>query len=1072
MFDKKPLSVINRLLLALLAFVVIISILLTLFITSPSFLKAAAVYAGRLTGMRIDIGSVSIPDMHRIVIENLNVEKKEDRFSLAVPHAEVEFTLYGLLRKNIEGIIVRDPKLSITIKKESKGPTSLPFTFNALSLSGADVTIYYEDSEPLHISPVNLTLIRQPDGKYGDLRGNAFISGLDATAALDSEIEMKTFDFKKIHADVSPIDLGAASAKYPLSLMKLKQLKGTCTFKVAMEREVTGKEKSMSWHAEAALDGLAVHKGPAGVELREKPLKLSGKGRYITESDLVSIDSFAADLADMNILKLQGTIEQMRSDAPDLSINAKVAVPIKMIKAILHSPIPVWLSEADSDGTVSGDIAVSGNYASPQISGNATVQGRIFSLGNTILRSFSVILPFEYTEGSMLIKKAFIRAGNISNESTGVKNGIGFRADGLKLDIASLSYKNSLFLAEDIHLHAGSTVLLRDGKEYFAEKDILITGDMDGDINRDLFNVKNVLISAGFFKGLAASADISTGEPFKINASLAYNFADLKEVSRAFPHNIFTEKGYAISGKGALKMTGSLFIPENSASTISGSAGLEITDAGFSSSDGSLVCEGIRMRASSKFESSLPDGPVAFSADAEAGGFELLAGKFYGSFKERPLAFSASGTYNAKSDTLRINNSKAGLQGIGEIVMSGLISDISKAPYFDASVHVGDISNSETYDFFVRETFQEQFPILSDLDISGSSSLDLDFKGSKENFTAVGNLQVEDMSISAGTKDSYISGVQVSLPVDIAYPEPLHKEEAKKIGIMTIKDMFWSALKLNDIRLSPSLWQNDIILKEDVRIPLYGGEVVLKDISYGSIFADEKKMLLSVDIKDLDLEKASVALKLPKFRGSLSGSIPRARFQNNTLFTEGEMEIELFGGKMRLNDLSADNVFSPAPSLKAGIKFDDIDLGRLTAVFDFGHISGVMRGEISELVIVNGQAEHFRASVETYKKKGVEQKISVEALKKISILGTGTSTSILDRGIYQLFKEYGYEKIGFSAYLKNDNLLLVGIGEGGDRKYLVKGSFLPPKVNVINYNQNISFKEMSSRLKRITAGDK
>jgi hypothetical protein len=110
--------------------------------------------------------------------------------------------------------------------------------------------------------------------------------------------------------------------------------------------------------------------------------------------------------------------------------------------------------------------------------------------------------------------------------------------------------------------------------------------------------------------------------------------------------------------------------------------------------------------------------------------------------------------------------------------------------------------------------------------------------------------------------------------------------------------------------------------------------------------------------------------------------------------------------------------------------------------------------------------------METYKKKGVEQKISVDALKKISILGTGSSTSILDRGIYQFFKEYRYDKLGFKAFLKNDNLLLLGIENEGNKEYLVKGGLLPPKVDVISYTQNISFQEMVSRLQRIRLTEK
>ncbi|MBI4826471.1 MAG: hypothetical protein HY807_08625 [Nitrospirae bacterium] len=1027
MFYKKPLSGRNKFLLALLAAAVIISIVLTIFVTSPAFLKTIAVYAGRFTGMRVEIGSISIPERNRLVIERLSIENDKDRFRLSVPYAEINFTLEGLLKKNIEGLTLRDPEMAVTLKKEPRRRTSLPFTFNALSVSGADVTVNYEDSEPLHISPVTLTLIRQPDGKYGDLQGNAFISGLNTTVSLASEIDMKTFDFNKINIDVSPIDLKSASAKYPLSLLNLKQLQGACSLSMEMEREDKGSD--MVLQAEALLDNLSFSSETLGINLGGSPLKISANGKYRPSIDSAEIESASADLAGLSILKLYGTIGHISDGPPDMRITADMkSIPLRKIKSLLYAPGAAWLAKTDADGTLSADVTVSGSYTLPQLQGVLAVQGKTLSIENTTLQSFSIKFPFEYQDKLLLVNRALIQAG--------------------------------------------SAAVFRNGKEYFTESNILIKGDMEADINGHLFKAKNLLIDAGYLKGLSASADISTAEPVTINADLNYNSADLGEVSEISLHGFFKKNGYTLTGSGALKMTGKIIIPKNSASQISGAAVVEFANAGLSSADGSVICEGMRMNASARFESSLPDGPVSFTAEAEAGGFELLAGKFYGSFTDRPLALSASGTYTGQSDALRIIEAKTGLPGIGEIVLSGTISDISKSPYFDASVHAADISNSEAFDFFVRETFQEQIPVLARLKVSGRSSTSLNVKGTKESFTLNGDLRVEDMNISAGPKESYIRGVQISLPVNLSYPEPLHEGEVEKFGTILIKDLSWPALKLNDIVISPSLWQNDIVFRDDIKIRLFGGNVVLKNISYGSIFGKTQQLLLSIDIQDIDLEKAGTALALPKFSGSLSGSIPKARFSGNTLFTEGEMALELFGGRLRIHDLSADNVFSPAPSFKAGMKFSEIDLGKLTATFDFGHISGIMRGEISELVIVNGEAEHFRASLETYKKKGVRQKISVEALKKISILGTGTSTSILDRGIYQLFKEYGYEKIGFSAYLKNDNLQLFGIEDGGGRRYLVKGSLLPPKVNVINFNQNISFKEMVGRLKRITAAEK
>ncbi|HDK41548.1 MAG TPA: hypothetical protein ENG93_02685 [Nitrospirae bacterium] len=134
-----------------------------------------------------------------------------------------------------------------------------------------------------------------------------------------------------------------------------------------------------------------------------------------------------------------------------------------------------------------------------------------------------------------------------------------------------------------------------------------------------------------------------------------------------------------------------------------------------------------------------------------------------------------------------------------------------------------------------------------------------------------------------------------------------------------------------------------------------------------------------------------------------------------------------------------------------------------------------MQGYVRNLVIANSQAERFEALIETVRRKGVTQKISVEAINKISIMGTGSASAILSTGIYKLFEQYKYAKIGFKGKLKNDNFLLGGIVTEGNKEYIVKGGILPPKVNIISHTRNVSFQEMVKRLnsiKQIEKGEK
>jgi hypothetical protein len=343
----------------------------------------------------------------------------------------------------------------------------------------------------------------------------------------------------------------------------------------------------------------------------------------------------------------------------------------------------------------------------------------------------------------------------------------------------------------------------------------------------------------------------------------------------------------------------------------------------------------------------------------------------------------------------------------------------------------------------------------------------LSVKGTADRLNAHGEIKVVDMDVLDKSSDLYIQGVNISMPVDISYPEVSFSKDIGRFGSLSVQNISWGNLHFKDLDAFPAIWQNAIIFKEDIFMPIFGGSFRLKDINYNNIFSSKRNLLLSIQIDNIDLDKISSVLNIPRVSGSLSGFIPKVSFIENSLLTEGEIILELFGGEMRVSDLSINNVFSPIASLKSSIELKEIDLGKLTNTFKFGHISGIMQGYLKNLVITNGQAESFESSIETVKRKDVGQWISVEALKKISILGSGSSASILNSGIYEFFKKYRYKKIGFKGSLRNDNFLLLGFEAEGNKQYLVKGGLLPPKVDVINYTQNISFQEMLKRLKRI-----
>lgn len=534
---------------------------------------------------------------------------------------------------------------------------------------------------------------------------------------------------------------------------------------------------------------------------------------------------------------------------------------------------------------------------------------------------------------------------------------------------------------------------------------------------------------------------------------------------------ILKEAEYTIHGKGTVHSTISLTVPEDEEVLISGTSQIDLEQGGFSSPDGTKIGEGIELNISNQFKFPLSLNWIEYLSDAEATGFELLLGKFYGNFRNKRLEFSSRGIYSKINDSINIYDTGIGMNDTVSIRISGTVSRLSDSPAFDTYVEVADLSNRETFNFFIRETFQEQIPLLEHMDISGTSNLQLFARGTKEAFNISGEINVRDMNIAKEGEDKNVRGIQITLPVNLSYPEAGKTGMPGKYGNIKIADFSWSSLRFSDVNIYPALWQNGLILREDVNISVLGGTVSFMDVSFSDILSPDRTLRLAIDIQDIDLGKASVAFGLPEFGGRLTGNIPQAIFSENRLRTEGEIISEVFSGTVTLKGLSAENVFSPIPSLKTSIEFKDINLNELTRTFEFGNISGIIQGTVDNLVIVNGQAQSFRASVETVKRRGVSQQVSVKALRKISILGSGASASVLDRGIYQFFKKYRYDKIGFRALLHNDNLMLKGIDREGNKEYLVKGGLLPPKVDVVTYSQNISFSEIVKRLKRISQAE-
>lgn len=1053
---------------------IILSTSLVIFIKSPYFLNLIEYIAGRGIGGSVEIDSLTFENRHRLTGTGL-VIKGGNRivFDLTVPRLELTFRLRDLLRKHIGGIILTGPDLSITIlKKEAEKEISrLPFTLDKLSLTDGRINIHHEKSRSYQVSRVDLSLERDTRTGSTSLSAGALINDLNSEISIDAIIDMEKLSVENARVDVPVIDIEMLSGLPYFSFIKDSGLKGTASFKVDVTPPNTGTTDRTRINAALSVSGLSAYTEPLRADLGERLLNISLNGSQHRGNDSIDIDTLKVELPKIGPWTASGTLEKVSSGNPDINLTIKAAgADLKEIRAIVSGPSITWLNQIAVSGTAGADISVTGSLKAPEVKGVFTISGDNFKVRNILLDSFELSLPLHYREGALIIKDASAAVKNLSTIS-GRKEETGITARNFKLLIPRLEYKAPEIKSGAFQVTADKASVI-GGKEAHTEKGIILKGFFTGNTEDRRLRFDSLSLNTDFVKKASGSVSVSMAEPALVEAALDYEDIDIEKITRAFSIGFIQNRELSVRGQGKAHVEFRITFPEKNSPRVYGTFEAAFKNAGFSSADETVVGERIKADLSCRFEFPVSLDSIDFSVSSEAAGFELLAGRYYGDFSDRAVHFLAEGRYTKADDKLKIVSSKLGIAGIGDMLIKGSVTTPGSAASVDADIKVPDLSGKESFDFFIRETFHEQYPFLSRIRISGQASVDVNVRGSFKKFKARGDLHVSGMEIVDVNSGSSVTGMNISLPFDISFPEAEPARTIDRFGSLRIREIKWPPLQLSGFEAFPAVSSNTLVFQKDIRLPLYGGSVTLKNVSYRNILSPQRGLWFAADADGIDLAQVGKALDIPGFSGSVKGSIPSASFIENLLVTEGEIILELFDGTIRVSGFAADNIFSPIASVKLDIGLDSIDLSELTSAFEFGHISGIMKGEMRALVIVNGQAESFKGHLETYSKKGIPQRISVEALKKISILGTGSAASVLDQGIYRLFREYRYEQIGFRASLRNDNLLLLGMGDENESQYLVKGGLLPPKVDVITYNKHISFKELVSRLKRISQIDR
>jgi hypothetical protein len=442
---------------------------------------------------------------------------------------------------------------------------------------------------------------------------------------------------------------------------------------------------------------------------------------------------------------------------------------------------------------------------------------------------------------------------------------------------------------------------------------------------------------------------------------------------------------------------------------------------------------------------------------------EILWDRFYVDLRRHRLALRGRADRSATRLTLQRGTLSIGQ--IGSIAGSASYDFARQRERWRAELDLPGLA--AVYEVAVREPLQADYPVLSRLDVRGrvAGVIAQDrLRSGAQHIT--GFIDLVGVTATATDPRVDIVGLEAHLPLDLSDEDSASGDSER--GLIRIRDLGVGEAALGGVALPVRVERNRIALAEPVRIAMLGGSLELVELDATKLMRDEPQARLGLAMHDLDLAELSRAAGWPALTGRMEGAIPALSIDRHSLHSEGEIRADVFGGTVRLRNLHVVELWSRVPTVRFDLDIADISLAQLTNTFEVGRISGVAAGGVRALEIANRQAARFDAWLETVERSGVPQRISVTAIRQLSILG-GAGGDPISFGVLGFFDEYRYAKMGFRCRLENDQFVLRGVEERDGAEYLVVGTTLPPRVNVISHTRVISFSELVRRLSRVLA---
>ena len=810
----------------------------------------------------------------------------------------------------------------------------------------------------------------------------------------------------------------------------------------------------------------------------ELSVYLESMGSLYFESRKIRVSSFRLNMA--NFLKSSGTMEFDFGKKQNLRLTALQA-QIRLGKVISMLPrISTWVSRGFSFG---GSAKITGNLEGVKSSDRWEW---IYNLNGFLEQN-----PLSYTASQTRVSGAV--GGNLAltGKSPDLSLSAKVRADQVDLAWKSMGLRHSrlrLSFVGKYPLFTIKALELQIPEAHFsAGKKDVVAKNIRAYLERGILNLKKgtlslpaLSISSSLLQNLLVSVDTNKTRTRLTLKGQNVRLLDSARILHLLPIGWSFNAGDDLELVATLERAGDWKVISK----------LDFKALDFESQDGSTIAEGLSVGVGVSLRGNFGSSLFSASVKVNATRGEALYDRFYANLSDNPFFAALDGKGDISQNSFRFWKIDAGLKNMLRVAASGVIQASAENRRIQLAVKVPATRLEPVFRAFVKEPFQEETPFLATLNLKGDISARFEIELGQHDLSVRGNLFWQEGSVDAAGGKISLKGINLDLPLwyerssavcrstaktrRVKRPEPvkgLKREQRKMQGCLDIKSLRLPYLPEQSMRLPLSASKNMIRVISPLVVKVPGGKLEIGYIILKNLSPFAPCILTSVSFSKVDLGPLLSKKWSRPVKCYASGRLDPVKIRQNSIESKGEIRANLFGGEVRAYGFGITGSLVSAPVFHLNAEWNNIQLGQVTEGTSFGKIQGIMNGYVKDLEIAFGQPQKFDLLLETAKKKGIPQKISVRAIDNIAQIGGGHSPFVGLAGIMtSFFKELPYEKIGVHATLHNDIFKINGTIKENGREYIVKrGGF--SGVNVINQNPDnlISFKDMVERIKRVTA---